>query len=60
MNLLRRLLKLLHMRTYRYVCAHCGWLGDNCSWTDTSDGRRTHVPICPKCCKIVKRNPGIY
>jgi hypothetical protein len=60
MNFIRRLLDMIGAATYRYVCKACGWLGDQCSWTDTSDGRRTHLPICPKCCKPVEQRPGVY
>lgn len=66
MNLLRRLLKMLGAN-YRYTCLACGWLGDVCSWTDSSDPTRSHYPICPRCHERLNRKPpamrdgpGIY
>jgi hypothetical protein len=35
-------------RHARYSC-WCGWWGNVCSWTDTSDGSHTHIPLCPYC-----------
>ena len=43
----RKIASLLGKR-YRYACL-CGWFGNACSWTDTSDAQRTHRPICPHC-----------
>lgn len=45
--LIRRIAAAFGKR-YRYVCL-CGYRGNLCSWTDTSDAHRTHRPICPQC-----------
>jgi hypothetical protein len=43
-----RLIAKLRGKRLRYFC-RCGWAGNVCSWTDTSDAGRTHLPICPRC-----------
>lgn len=47
-NLLRKLFKFFG-REYRYKCGQCGWIGNVCSWTDSSDSTRSHYSICPRC-----------
>ncbi len=37
----------------RYAC-WCGWFGNLCTWTDTTDENRTHVPLCPRCFSRLK------
>jgi hypothetical protein len=54
MNWLRHILRLFG-REYRYHCLRCDWLGNQCSWTDSSDPMRSHLPICPRCCMRIKR-----
>lgn len=49
MNWLRRLARFLGME-FRYHCLNCEYVGDVCSWTDSSDPTRSHYPICPRCC----------
>ena len=44
----RRLLAFLG-QPFRYRCRGCKWIGNQPSWTDTSDPTRSHLPICPKC-----------
>ena len=45
---------------YRYRCRRgrvsggCGWIGNQPSWTDTSDATRSHLAICPKCFRRLK------
>jgi hypothetical protein len=53
MNWLRRLWKFLGAN-YRYVCHQCDWVGNDCSWTDSSDPTRSHYAICPRCFRRLK------